>query len=79
MKRQVWAFFARLGRELVQKSPKNPEIEEIVVGKTLTLDLFKQELLPLGYDFEVYINNFDRILRFRRIAPKEDRISGEYW
>jgi hypothetical protein len=79
MSGRVGAFFSRLGTENPRKSSNEPEIDEAVVGKTLSLDLFKRELADLGYDFEVFTDRESKIYRFRRFVPSNDRTDGDVW
>lgn len=75
----MWAFFHGLGRLAAWKSSKSPEIDEAVIGRTLTPELFRSELGDLGYDFEIFADPRGRIWRFRRIAPKNDVPDGDVW
>lgn len=73
------ALFSRLGIRIAPKSSSDPEIDEAVLERTLSPELFRTELSELGYDFEVFVDGTGKIWRFRRIAPKNDRSDGDVW
>ena len=61
------------------RSQVNDDPEEAIVGKSLSLDLFRKELAGLGYDFEVFADPGGKIYRFRRITPRNDNPDGDVW
>jgi hypothetical protein len=75
----VRAFISKLGISNPRKSSNNPGIDEALVGRTLSPELFHDELSGLGYDFEVFVDGLGKIWRFRRIKPLEDRSDGDVW
>jgi len=76
---QAGGIFARLLARKPDESPNKTEIGEAIGGKSLSLELFKEELAPLGYDFEVFVDTNGKIYRFRRIAPKNGDENGDVW
>jgi hypothetical protein len=72
-------FLAFRGLFPRKEEPASGEIEEIVLGRPLTVELFKEELSGLGYDFEVFAANDGKIWRFRRIPPRNERENGDVW
>jgi hypothetical protein len=54
-------------------------IDESIVGKTFSPDLFKEELKDLGYSFDIFVDKDNKIYRFQRIVPKEDLSEREVW
>ena len=76
---RVGAFFSKLGASNPDKSSNYPGIDEALVGKTLSPELFKSELAGLGYDFEVFVDGNGKIWRFRRIPPQNSDSTGDVW
>lgn len=79
MMSQARGFFSRLRGNTPSESSNTTEIDEVVVEKPLSLELFKAELADLGYDFEVFVDTNGKIYRFRRISPKNGREDGDVW
>jgi hypothetical protein len=76
---RVGAFFSRPGAIKPLSSSEKNGTDEAVVGKTLSPELFREELAGLGYDFEVFADGTGKIWRFRRISPQNDRSDGDVW
>ena len=56
-----------------------PEAEELVVGKVLSLELFKKYLAELGYDFELFTDKDNKIYRFQRYVKSNVDENGDVW
>jgi hypothetical protein len=76
---RVKELFPWLSSHRNEPSSNNDEIDETIVGKTLSLDLFKTELAGLGYDFEVFADRDGKVFRFRRIAADNSMHDGDVW
>jgi aspartokinase len=56
-----------------------PETDELVVGKVLSLELFKEYLQELGYDFQVFTDKDNKIYRFERYIKPDVDSTREFW
>jgi aspartokinase len=55
------------------------EVDELVVGKVLSLELFKEYLKDLGYDFELFTDKENKIYRFQRYNKDNSNPNGDIW
>jgi hypothetical protein len=55
------------------------EVDELVVGKVLSLELFKEYLKDLGYDFELFTDKDNKIYRFERYVKPNTDPNGDCW
>lgn len=76
---QAKSIFHRIKHNTIDNSSKNKTIDESVIGKTFSLDLFKKYLSDLGYSFKVYVDKEDKIYAFERTAPREENVNGDVW
>jgi len=79
MKKRARGIFSWLEPKNGSSSSENNDPEEAIVGKQLSLDIFRHELSNLGYDFEIFTDTTGKIYRFRRILPKNDDPNGDVW
>lgn len=76
---QVKGVFAKILHKNAEISSKDISIDESIVDKPLSLELFKEELAHLGYNFKVYTNSEGKIYRFERISPSDANENGDVW
>lgn len=76
---RLGAIFPRRPGKTDQNILENMTIEEAIVGKSLSTDIFKSFCADLGYDFEIFTDTTGKIYRFRRISPDTSSKDGDVW
>ena len=62
-----------------EASSSKPDIDESVLGKTFSPELFKEELKDLGYNFEIFVDKENKIYRFSRFVAPDVNTTGDVW
>jgi hypothetical protein len=58
---------------------KELEVDELVIGKVFSVELFKKYMAELGYNFEVFVDKDNKIYRFTRFANAQWNKDGDAW